>query len=361
MLQELRDIDRLIDAGDLNKAQDACKSLLQQHPTSAVAHERMGDIMYRRELWEDAVEWYDLACQLSDAPELRAKLDDARRRMREARTGPEPVLVDEARPARKIWLALGAAVMLVVVVFVLIGIFGRSRGTEAPPVSVAVEEGSSTPSRTPALTAPTPVRSIRTAVPPQTGTVSSAGPTAHENPERHWAAQQVPRLAPRRPISSRTRQERVTEPITDHDRAVIDAVSSLTWGDNRPMSGRVSAMVDPYTGYAVVRCTVPSSLPKAGLVERVVKQAFRVAMATIQADEVITALTVQMVYTTEQGERVLAFRGNTTRAVLQKVATTTPSFEVLWNQVFRTVWWNPQVEGDFPSGFRSDQASTPTD
>jgi len=110
----------------------------------------------------------------------------------------------------------------------------------------------------------------------------------------------------------------------------------------------------------VVRCTIPSSLPKAGLVERVVKQAFRVAMATIQADEVVTALTVQMVYTTEQGERVLAFRGNTTRAVLQKVGTTTPGFDVLWNQVFGTVWWNPQVEGDFPAGFRNDQASSPT-
>ncbi len=356
MLQELRTIDRLIADGDLMAAQSACRSLLQQYPTSAEAHEKMGDIMYRRELWEDAVAWYDLASQLAETPVLLGKLTEARKRMRRAHTGPEPELVDDTGSGRRlIWLGIGVAVMALVVVGILANLFGgptEEREVRTAPVVSQVSEGA--PMRTPALTPPSPVRSARAA---PAARVPAEAAAATENPEQHWAAQPVPpQRAPRRPITSRTRQESITEPLTDHDRAVIEAVSSLTWGDERSMSGRVSAMVDPYTGYAVVRATIPSSLPSAGLVEAVVKQAYRIALATIRADETVTTLTVQMIRTTDSGERVLAFRGNTTREVLRQVGTQSPDFSTLWNEVFKTVWWNPQADGDLPTGFQNDQA-----
>jgi hypothetical protein len=194
------------------------------------------------------------------------------------------------------------------------------------------------------------------------GTPAATG-GAQEVPSGHWSAQAIPPTrAERRPITSRTSAASSPEPLTDHDRAVIEAVSSLTWGDERSMSGRVSAMVDPYTGYAVVRATIPSSLPAGGLVEAVVKQAYRVAMATIQADEVVKTLTVQMVRTTPSGERVLAFRGNTTRTVLRGLGNQPPDFATLWNDIFKTVWWNPQADGDLPAGYQNTpgQASAAT-
>ncbi len=364
MLQELRNIDRLIAEGDLMAAQAACRSLLQQYPTSAEVHEKMGDIMYRRELWEDAVAWYDLASQLAETPELTGKLAEARKRMRHARTGPEPELVDDTGSGRKlVWLGIGTAVMALVVIAIIAGLFGGpgERGqTSTTPVVSDVSEGA--PTRAPALTGPSPVRSAHAA--PAVGRTPAATGGAQEVASGHWSAQPLPpQRAPRRVISSRSGRETTTEPLTDHDRAVIEAVSSLTWGDERSMSGRVSAMVDPYTGYAVVRATIPRSLPSAGLVEAAVKQAYRIALATIQADEVVKTMTIQLVRVTPSGERVLAFRGNTTRTALRGLGNQAPDFSTLWNEIFKTVWWNPQADGALPTGFDNTpaQAAATTD
>ncbi len=360
MQQELRDIDEMIDEGDLTGAQIACKSLLQQHPTSAAAHEKMGDIMYGRELWEDAVEWYDLALQLNETPGLRSKLAKAQQRVREARTGPEPEPVEDTGHTRRlVWLGVGAAAMTLVVIMVVIGIAQSRRGRQDRPRSDVISDTGPGDMGSPALTSPSTVRSTRTS-PAAVGDRPLEIPRAHENPQEHWAARQVPRRAPRRAITSRTRQEAITDPLTDHDRAVIDAVSSLTWDDERPMTGRVSAMVDPFTGYAVVRVTIPSSLPIVGLVERVVLQAYRVAVATMQADEVVSSITVQMVRVTDRGERVLAFRGNTTRETLRNLDTASPGFDLLWNNVFKTVWWNPQAGGAPPAAPEGEQAAATT-
>src|SRR5690554_6945183 len=99
------------------------------------------------------------------------------------------------------------------------------------------------------------------------------------------------------------------------------------------MTGRVSAMVEPYSGYAMISVTIPQSIPVNGLVEEVVRQSWRVAVAAVRADEVITSLTIRMVRVTENGERVVAFRGNTTRRALENVNLERPDFGTLWNQV----------------------------
>jgi len=109
-----------------------------------------------------------------------------------------------------------------------------------------------------------------------------------------------------------------------------------------------------------VRVTIPSSLPIVGLVERVVLQAYRVAVATMQADEVVSSITVQMVRVTDRGERVLAFRGNTTRETLRNLDTASPGFDLLWNNVFKTVWWNPQAGGAPPAAPEGEQAAATT-
>ncbi len=366
MEQELQEVESLIEEGDLARAQVLCKQLLQKHPTNAQAHEKMGDIMRKRYMWEEAAEWYNLAAQLQDSEALRAKRADVLQRAKESRRGGvEPHLVDEDTTSRlTLWIGLGAAAMLLVIAAIAFSIFGG----EEEPEQIVVDPGGigaiDAPggSGIPSLTPPSPVRGSQT---PSGGGVTggAGGAAAGANggagsraiPGGQWRAQDLPRSpqqrAPRRPVTTRSTSgisPESPEPRTDHDQAVISAISSLTWGDNRPMTGRVDAMVDPFSGYAMISVLIPEAMEERGLVEAVVRQAWRAARAAVQADEVINSLTIRMVRVSEEGERVVAFRGNTTRNMLQAVQTDRPDMEMLWNNIFAGVWWNPDAGGTPP-------------
>ena len=352
MLQELRRVEELIEEGDLVAAQRACKRLLQQHPTNAAVHEAMGDVMRRREMWEDAAEWYDLAAQLQETEALKAKRADVLQRAKESsRGGAEPHLVDDADSPRRlmVWLGIAAAAMLIVAIGVVWSIAQRHDDAPRRVVTRTFDRDAPSPIARPGVSTPSPVRGTRDA--PAPSARPQGLPRATAVPEQHWAATELPRRAPRREVTPRATSgisPSAPDPMTDHDQAVVNAVSSLTWGDNRPMTGRVNAMVEPYSGYAMISVTIPQAIPDGGLADEVVRQAWRVAVAATRAEEVISSLTIRMIRVTDQGERVVAFRGNTTRRALQNVGER-PDAYTLWNQVFAATWWNPQVSGDMPS------------
>ncbi len=351
VLQELRAIEGQMAEGNLAAAQAECKRFLQQHPTHAGAHEMMGDILYARELWEEAAEWYELGRQLSPTEKLRIKRRDALRQAKQARKGPEPTLVDDAdTPRRMIWLGIAAVAMLLVIVLVAVGM--ARRGGEPrerrPPRTVAERRP---PEAQQELTSPRTVRGTpdsarqTPSAPDRTPSPTRREPAAQERAAEHWAAQQMERIPPRREISrGETTPRRGSEPLTDHDDAVVRAVGSLQWDENIRMTGQVGAMVDPFTGYAVLRVLVPQSVT-GDLQEKVVRQAFRVAQATFQASEAVSSLTVQMVRDSESGERMILFRGNTTRRMIERVEET-PDFDTLWDRVFTAVQWNPLAGPD---------------
>ncbi|HUS81195.1 MAG TPA: hypothetical protein VM283_08000, partial [Armatimonadota bacterium] len=204
------------------------------------------------------------------------------------------------------------------------------------------------------LSGATPPRSIRSSPAAPRG---SKPPGAQEVPSQHWTATTpAPRAASRRD-PRQTRIQQLTEPVTDHDRLVITAVSSLTWGDDRPLTGRVSAMVDEYQGYAVVRVAIPPSVSSAVLKESVVKMAYRVALAAVRADESINAVTVQMVRAVESSSGTvmeIMWRGNASRRNLESHLQYADDPGTLLTQVFATVRWSagltppPETGGTTP-------------
>ncbi len=344
----LNEVDRLRDSGQELKAQRACQQLLVQHPTSALLHEKMGDILYHRELWQDAAEWYELSSQLSETPEIVSKTENAKSRAREARLGglePEGTSRPTLARRRVLLLLLGVAAIITVVVMVFV-VTRLLRGPQAQ--TLATEEEGVVTGEAPrgfSLTGPHVARGVTRPSPRAPGAPAQQ---AHENPQRHWSAEEPP-PRPRRTSSGggTTVVEGLMEPITDVDRAVISAVSSLNWGEGREMVGRVAAMVDPYTGYAFISVSIPADLPEGDLLEQVVRQAHRICLAAIRANENIRYITIRMLRTVGK-QRVTAFRGNTSRPALEKYRSSDVSFDALWNRVFKSVWWNPQVGGSMP-------------
>lgn len=155
----------------------------------------------------------------------------------------------------------------------------------------------------------------------------------------------------------------MVEPITDHDRMVINAVSSLTWGDSRPLTGRVSAMVDEYQGYAVVRITIPPSVSRADLSEEIVRMAFRAARATLMSDEAINAVTVQIVRGVSTGRgsagMEIMWRGNASRRRVEQFSRSGGDVGILLTQVFAAVRWNPALVEIAPDEYSDDGIPSP--
>jgi len=320
LVEALEDIDQFIASGQHSRAQRACRGLLGRFPTSASVHERMGDVLYARELWQDAAEWYALAAQLAETEKVRAKLADAERRAKEARLGggdTYELAHVAARRHRRLLLLLGAAAVITVtvLVFVIVRVAG---GPEAEsPVTDAETVATGEAPSVLGFTGPRVARGIKSS--PRAPGPGAAAAGAHENPRKHWAAQEAPPRPSQPPRSSEvTLIQSLSQPLTAEDRVVVSTVASRNWGEGRDLNGRVSAMVDPYTGFAFISVTVPDDLPQSHLIEEVVRQAHRVCLAAIRANESIKYITIRMVKNLGGKEAVTAFRGNTSRAALEK-------------------------------------------
>ncbi len=347
--QELIRLDGLLAAGDYSGATSTCQALLHRYPTSAALHEKMGDILMARELWDDAAEWYDLARQLHASPRLDDKIAQARIRARAARKGASEQPVSRW-PQLWVLVGLGIAAALTITVAVLL-VTGWLRARERPqaaqaPTTAEEAVGGFTPGSGSGGLATTGLpRAVRSS-PAAPGSSASNQPAAQEIPGGHWAAGAPPQRAPVRDRQA-TRIESLTEPITDHDRLVINAVSSLTWGDDRPLTGRVDAMVDEFQGYAVIRVSVPPGVPLASLSRQIVTMAYRVGLTAVRADEAITALTVQMVRARASGSEgavmEIVWRGNASRRNLEQYSGSADDVEALLTLVFAAVRWSPEL------------------
>ena len=136
--------------------------------------------------------------------------------------------------------------------------------------------------------------------------------------------------------------------MSNRDRLLSRGLEGITWPTGEALSWRVQAVVDDYTGYAMVTVALPPGLRTADLPGTVIDMAYKLAVATIQADKGIQSVTIRLLMDVDvDGKRIslLAFRGNTTREHLDYYLKRglQPDRDTIWSHVFATTWWNPSV------------------
>jgi len=140
----------------------------------------------------------------------------------------------------------------------------------------------------------------------------------------------------------------VDAPMSNRDRLLSRGLEGITWPTGEALSWRVQAVVDDYTGYAMVTVALPPGLRTADLPGTVIDMAYKLAVATVQADKGIQSVTIRLLMDVDvDGKRIslLAFRGNTTREHLDYYLKRglQPDRDTIWSHVFATTWWNPSV------------------
>jgi len=140
----------------------------------------------------------------------------------------------------------------------------------------------------------------------------------------------------------------VDAPMSNRDRLLTRALAGITWPTGEALGWRVQAAVDDYTGYVMVTAEVNPGLRSADLPGTVIDMAYKLAVATIQADKGAQSVTVRLLTDVDVNDKrisLLAFRGNTTREHLEYYLKRglQPDRDTVWSHVFATTWWNPSV------------------
>jgi len=342
----LTEIALLIERRNFERAQSVAQQLLLQFPNNATVHAALGDVASARHLHREAIEWYELSLRLDQNQEIRERLSRQRDLLDEERLHDEED-TEAARDNRPMLIgAVAAGLILLVLAIVLIGSAVRNR--QRPPAETA------------AIPARPGMRSDQPA--PVTGQTTPTAPRPGSRPGQQvpygvgaGAAQSPP--GPSTPAGGLNVTQSVDAPMADRDVLLTRALSSLTWPNGDPLGWRALALMDPFTGYALITVEVPPGMRSDNLYLPVINMSYRVAVSAIQSDRGIDSLTVRMLtqITDERGRHVqlVAFRGNTTREALDYYLKRgiEPDPRTIWSHVFATTWWNPVV----PTG----QTATP--
>lgn len=131
--------------GDLAGSEKALLAILRRYPNDPYAHEMLGDVCADNEENERAVEWYELALDLSpNSAELRRKLDATRERIasRDAADTADVLGLPPANPPAAWWPLAAAAVLLLVAI--LVAAWPRSAAPEARRETIVAPERAQT-------------------------------------------------------------------------------------------------------------------------------------------------------------------------------------------------------------------------
>jgi len=358
---QIQAVENLIDEGNYDAALSRARGLFDEYPDRAEPYTLLGDIYAAREMWPEAVEWYIEGVEHGD--------NSATDKLREARAQLTRQLEQPGRPGRtvsarqaeqqktKLWITLasaGAVVVIAVVIAALTFSGGPPSTTEQHSVQQPAQLGSASPgTRSPrsdslSTTSALQARSGSTATTPQLPTGSGTEPTVR-------SAVPGDVLSPRAEQEDEATVVVVKGPRSEQDVILESTIGSLTWPDGTAMRNDVSVAVDPFLGYAMITFEIPRNLDSNDIADATVRQSYSVAVAAINTDQSLTAITVRGVINTSSSQRrkqvAVAYRGNTTRESLTYWlrGNQSPTSQQLWTQVFATTWWNPAIPR---SGFK---------
>ncbi len=339
--EELAEIELMCEQRNYRGAQEIAQRLLRANPTSARVHEAMGDVAGASHNHQEAVQWYELTLQLGFDQRVMDKLSEQRRLQSEAETARTPAIPEETEtePHYRMIAAIAGVVVLAVVVGFLI-MSARGAGRKELPTGP--------PSQRAVVNRPTPP------APGATGAPATAAPAVPAQPDQRSYGEPAPTpvtpgaQAPSQALPPVNITRAIDAPLTDQDRSLLSALSSLSWPNGQSLSGDVNVMVDPYTGYAFITLKLPSALKDSTMFSTGLNMAYSSAVAAIKADRSLRSLTIRLVATVTTEDRqvmLTVFRGNTNRLTLERhiEAGTTPDTRKIWEEVFATSWWNPSV------------------
>jgi hypothetical protein len=345
----LTEIGLLIERRNFERAQSVAQQLLLQFPNNAAVHAALGDVASARHLHREAMEWYELSLRLEQNQDVRERLSRQRDLLDEERLRDEEE-IEGGRDNRPLLIAgVAAGLILLILAIGLISSAMRNRH------------------RAPAETAAAPGRPITRTAQPTEGTGQQAPVTARPGirpgapgPYGVGAGSAEAPAGPNAPVGGLNVTQSVDAPLADRDVLLTRALGSLNWPNGDPLGWRVIALMDPFTGYALISVEVPPAMRSNNLYTPVISMAYRLAVTAVQSDRGIDSLTVRMLTQVEDERgrhlQLVAFRGNTTREALDYYLKRgiEPDAATIWSHVFATTWWNPVV----PTG-QSATSATP--
>ncbi len=352
MGEALDRIARLCDEHNYDLAAQIARRLLRQHPSSAEAHEAMGDIAAARNGHDEAVEWYELALRLQTSQRVVTKLGEQRGMIAAGEAvSPEAEEVEEEQRSRRhyqIIAAIAGGAILLVFVLLLVSALRRepTPSEEAgawqarrPAATRGRQAGRSSGGRVQSPAAPGRSRA----------TPSAPGTRSQGRPAPTWAPAEQPQG--NLPPVHITRD--IDAPLSDRDRRLLFALGALTWPGGDKLSGNLNAMVDPFTGYAFVTLMFPRSIKPAQWTNTAITMSYRIAVAAMKHDDSIRSLTVRIITPIKVGEEEVVmtlFRGNTNREAIARFLDdgAQPDLREIWEKVFATTWWNPSASEEPP-------------
>ncbi len=341
--EQLAEIRELIARGELAQAQRLVQENLAQYPHSAALHALMGDIAAARRQPREAIDWYALSLRLEDNPEVRAHMQQQQELLAAVVSEEEP-----SEPAltrqRLVWMIVGGFVAVALILTGL-GILASRRPPSEPrrPFAAPVRPAEQ-PLMGPGRAASPPPALVSPSRPPSAASVPAPAPSAR-------AAAPAPSVPT--PGGNVLITQSLEAPLSDRDRLLTQALSGVTWPTGEALGWRVQAIVDDFTGYAMITVQTPRSLRMADVPGVIIDMAYKIAVAAIQADRGLLSLTVRILMPVESDGKkkiLLAFRGNTTREHLEYYLKRgqQPDRNTIWNHIFATTWWNPSISAASP-------------
>lgn len=341
----IAEVQMLAQRGQHQEASELCQALIRERPDSGPAHAAMGDVCAAEGRWNDAVDWYEQALNLSFDPAVMEKLAAARSRALrsgapEAQPGPAPAPARAAEGERGVSPQVVGLVVIGVLLITLLAFF-LSRGLSRPSETTTVE-----PSRVEARPvapgpppAPVPTPGPSAEYPP--AVVSSAPTPLPQTTRQQPAATPTPRRPPRQ-----ARLTPTTEAVSSREQRVLDQVHFVRLEAAGSARLPAAMALDDYSGVGILTFRIPLPDNLAGLEQEITIAAFRAALAAMRADAALNTLVVRYIARTpgelEDEEDAVIFRATALRDRLQPWMDRTdiPDFQQLRTNVLTDVWLN---------------------